>query len=647
MRNQFKKALLAVGLASDIGALATVTLTSRVAVCYPSDAPGGGRPGEVQSVSSTYGFYTIFGCYAAPPSGYLLDGKTSVSVGMTLASCASYCTGSAFFALQNGNQCLCGSKPPTTANVGSGKCNTGCSAGSTITTSRNTVITPAVSSEAPPPPPTSIVVVSSTNSQGSVIVASSTSTAAGPYYSQACGGRYSDNFGQLWCLQCQTAYFFNDLTTVTVGTFEECLHSCTTYVPSLNVAGGASCVAITWGPRTVGGECYRKYTVTDSRLDPRQDSAYKCDQDVVPPSATSIINTNTGGVVSTGGGSSIINTNTGNVGSTRASTPATSDPNVPATSNPNIPATSNPNVPATSTSRAPTPATSAGNVPGTSNPSVPGTTPPASNPGIPATLISSATTASSINLVEAFQPCPSSDNEQYIDQLGYVYDIKCGCDYQFSDLSVATHQDYFADCLLACSRYVPNSNEAQGASCIGVSWGRPDYNPGANCYLKYRIERIRCGNADFCAAVKHTYTIPSDVISTYRDNTNPTATGPSVAASSAPPVIAPSSSASQPSVVIPSSSTSRPAVASSSSFPPAVLPPSSTQATFNPSNTFAPPQISRTVSCPSQNGSVYTDFWGQTWEVRCGMDILGTNAQAVHADSWEKCLQFCDILGGV
>ncbi len=53
-------------------------------------------------MSSTYGVYGLLGCYAAPSSGYLLDGKTSVSVGMTLASCASYCTGSTFFALQNG-----------------------------------------------------------------------------------------------------------------------------------------------------------------------------------------------------------------------------------------------------------------------------------------------------------------------------------------------------------------------------------------------------------------------------------------------------------------------------------------------------------------------------------------------------------------
>ncbi|KAL8735352.1 MAG: hypothetical protein Q9166_000897 [cf. Caloplaca sp. 2 TL-2023] len=105
MRAHLRKSLLAAGLAANIGAFATVTLTTRIPVCYPSDAPGGnggGKPGEINTVSSTYGVYSLAGCYTAPPSGYLLDGKTSVSVGMTLSSCASYCAGSAFFALQNG-----------------------------------------------------------------------------------------------------------------------------------------------------------------------------------------------------------------------------------------------------------------------------------------------------------------------------------------------------------------------------------------------------------------------------------------------------------------------------------------------------------------------------------------------------------------
>ncbi|KAL8681330.1 MAG: hypothetical protein Q9186_002539 [Xanthomendoza sp. 1 TL-2023] len=67
----------------------------------------------------------------------------------------------------------------------------------------------------------------------------------------------------------------------------------------------------------------------------------------------------------------------------------------------------------------------------------------------------------------------------------------------------------------------------------------------------------------------------------------------------------------------------------------------------NPSNTFAPPELSGSVSCPANNGSRYTDAVGQRWEVHCGQEIRGTNARAVHADSWEKCLEFCSILGSV
>ncbi|KAL8907709.1 MAG: hypothetical protein Q9171_005750 [Xanthocarpia ochracea] len=422
-----------------------------------------------------------------------------------------------------------------------------------------------------------------------------------------CGGRYNDNLGQVWCVQCQTAYYFDDLVTVSVGSFEECLESCDTYVPSPNVARGASCIAITWGPRTVGGECYRKFNVTDARPDRRQDSAYKCDQDIIPPSASVIVNTNTANIASTGG----------TVSTTRPTTPVTSNPNVPAT-----------------------------------------TAPPASNPGVPATLISSSTTASSVNPVLAFQPCPSSNGQQFIDPLGFVYNINCACDFQFGDLG-ALRYDYFQDCILACDRYVPDPNKAGGAPCIGASWGRGDRNTGPNCYLKFTIPQIRCGEPDYCAAVRHTYSFPPLLVSTSRVTSTASiapATSLSSASSSAPPVVVSSSSnsrppvvsspsASQPPVVVPGSSTSRPPVVSSSSSTP-VVPSSSTTNSNPPSNTFAPPRISNQVSCPAQNGSIYTDFFGQTWEVRCGQNIRGGNAQAVHADSWEKCLQFCDILGG-
>ncbi|KAL8858285.1 MAG: hypothetical protein Q9178_005148 [Gyalolechia marmorata] len=457
--------------------------------------------------------------------------------------------------------------------------------------------------------------------QSSTASADERGCAAVPDYSASCGGRYNDNLGQVWCVQCQTAYFFDDLVTVSVGSFEECLQSCDTYVPSPNVARGASCIAITWGPRAVGGECYRKFNVTDARPDRRQDSAYKCDQDIIPPSASSAVNTNTANIASTGG----------SVSTARPTTPATSNPNVPAT-----------------------------------------TAPAASNPGIPATLISSSTTATSVNPVLAFQPCPSSNNQQFIDPLGFVYDIKCACDLQFGDLG-ALRFDYFQDCILACDRYVPDPNKSGGAACIGVSWGRGDRNTGPNCYLKFTIPQIRCGEPDFCAAVRHTYSYLPLLVSTSRVTSTASiapATSLSSASSSAPPVVVSSSSASQPPVVVPSSSTSRPPIVSSSSAsqppvvasssttsrPPVVVPsssstpvlaPSSTTNSQTPANTFAPPRISNQVSCPAQNGSIYTDFFGQTWEVRCGQNIRGSNVPAaVHADSWEKCLQFCDILGG-
>ncbi|KAI4249755.1 MAG: hypothetical protein L6R40_000544 [Gallowayella cf. fulva] len=678
MGAHLKNSLLAAGLAVNIGALASgVTLTTRVypAVCYPSNAPGGnggGGSGEIKTVGSTYGVYNLVGCYAAPPSGYLLDGKTSVSVGMTLSSCASYCPGSPFFALQNDGSVIVVTSstavpppPPVSSSVITYV--TTNPAGSTITTSRSTVVT--LPSSNPPPPPTSVIVRTSTNPQGSVIVTSSTSTAADTGETEAawCGSSYSDNLGQLWIVQCQTAYYYSDLTTVTVGSFEACLEACDLYVPSPNVARGASCIAVTYGARTNGGECYRKFNVTDSRFDRREDSAYKVGQSIIPPPASSIVNTN---VASTG--ASTPAGSTGNVqptsGSSRISTG-----NVQPTSAANIPATSNPNLP---TSRPYTPSTS--------NPSVPTTAATTTGPAPIATLIGSSTTASSINPTLAYQPCPSSNGQRWPDPLGYVYDIDCGCDYQYNDL-ISPHYDTFQDCILACDRYVSDPNIARGALCVGVSWAGPN-NRGGNCFLKYSLAQIRCGYPEYCAAKKIEYTLPSGFSSTSRTRA-PTSTasvvpiasstpwcsdcGP-VASSSQPPAVVPSSSSSRPPVVVPSSSSSQPPVVvptptpwcsdcgpvasssqppvivpSSSSSPPLVVSPSSTSSSSGPANTFAPPELSGSVRCPANNGSVYTDNFGQRWEIHCGQEIRGTNAKAVHADTFEKCLEFSDILGSV
>ncbi|KAL8805384.1 MAG: hypothetical protein Q9200_005438 [Gallowayella weberi] len=612
-------------------------------------------------------------------------------------------------------------------------------AGSTVTTLRDTIVTLPPSSNPPPPPPaTSVVVRTTTNPQGSVIVASSTSTAPDTSSTGACsGGSYTDNLGYQWIIQCQTAYYYSDLVTVTVASFEACLEACDQYTPSPNVARGASCIAVTYGPRTSGGECYRKFNVTDSRFDRREDSAYKVGQSVVPPPASTIGNTNVASF-----GANTASGSTGNVQPTSAGIPASSNPNL-STSRPYTPPADNTNVPTTT------------------------------DLGAPATLIgSSTTTAASINPTLAYQPCPLSDNQQWTDSLGYVYDIKCGCDLQYSDL-IAPHYDTFRDCILACDNYQPDPNVARGAPCVGAVTqisallsSTPTLSPAMSSvpresgqlqvpprsyqsrqpphprqaphphHLVQTVDAAspnsvtrratlmasmvavalnmatvagvtltvvevafggaavveeealhllqlllfrrshprqdgRCGLAEF----GYVTCDPNGQYGCLNGCSNP---GVAPSSSSSPAVVPSSSSSTRSPVVTPPSSSpprsdgrcgladfgyatcdpngqygclngcNNPGVApssSSSSAPLAVT--SSTSTGVNPANTFAPPELSGSVRCPANNGSIYTDGVGQRWEVRCGQNIRGTNAKAVHADSWEKCLEFCSILGSV
>lgn len=70
----------------------------------------------VQKVNSIFGEYEFSGVYSAPYSGYLLEGRTTTSDRMTLASCAAYCGGSVYFALEYGKPCL-GSCALKTSNL--------------------------------------------------------------------------------------------------------------------------------------------------------------------------------------------------------------------------------------------------------------------------------------------------------------------------------------------------------------------------------------------------------------------------------------------------------------------------------------------------------------------------------------------------
>ena len=56
----------------------------------------------ITNISSNYGVYNFYGVYAAPAFGDLFQGRTIIDTQLTLATCASYCGGSLYFAIQNG-----------------------------------------------------------------------------------------------------------------------------------------------------------------------------------------------------------------------------------------------------------------------------------------------------------------------------------------------------------------------------------------------------------------------------------------------------------------------------------------------------------------------------------------------------------------
>ena len=62
--------------------------------------------GVPATVNSNYGAYSFAGFYALPTTGSLLDGRVTTGSGTTLESCASFCQGTPFFALEQGKLLL-------------------------------------------------------------------------------------------------------------------------------------------------------------------------------------------------------------------------------------------------------------------------------------------------------------------------------------------------------------------------------------------------------------------------------------------------------------------------------------------------------------------------------------------------------------
>jgi hypothetical protein len=158
--------------------------------------------------------------------------------------------------------------------------------------------------------------------------------------------------------------------------------------------------------------------------------------------------------------------------------------------------------------------------------------------------------------------------------------------------------------------------------------------------------------------------------------TTSSATGPLAAAStpgnssSIPPIAAGSSSSAAlgvlstttvgqaPSVASSVISSVAPSVASSivssSSYLPALSTP---KPSIAPSPTVpagatgaAEPTLIAVPSCPASgpnsNNTRYVDLFDHTYDIRCGIDIVGSHGTSAHADTFLRCLQYCDLLDG-
>ncbi|KAA6416081.1 MAG: hypothetical protein FRX48_00800 [Lasallia pustulata] len=815
----------------------------------------------VSVVNSNSGeIYGLRGCYSTPISGNILDGQSIVTTEMTLTYCATFCQGSSnYFAIQNGNQCMCGVATPATAIVDLGECSTGCvgnaaescgafryaiiysssstpagstsdivytttnsqgstiimtstsvapvtvpsystsvsvytttnSYGSTVVTSSTKVVpvpvpsysssvsvytttnsqgsTVVTSSTAVVPVSSPIrsaivTVVTTTNSQGSVVTTTmtSTSTAEPTLCPGGSGTTYVDADGNVYEIECGVSYPGSDLPAVHTDTFSACILACSNWVPQASVAGGATCVAASWGEGNPGGNCYRKYAIGE--VNPTNGGFDSCRLVSYTPSKPPTTITTGSGATSTSSqtrssspiSSAIVTVVTttngqGSVVTTTMTSTSTAEPTLcpggsgttyvdadgnvyeiecgvsyPGSDLPAVHADTfsacilacsnwvpqasvaggatcvaaswgegnpggncyrkyaigevNPTnggfdscrLVSYTPSKPPTTITTGSGATSTSSqtrsssttstsssPRGSDTTPTSSSPGGSGITSTSSigtstttTSTSTINSLAAESPCPSADGTVYSTSFN-SYDIDCRVSFPGNDL-IAVHYDTFIACLGACDTYLPNSTIAGGASCVAASWGQG--NVGGNCYLKYAITEELFNDGGFCSGQQTNYNPPM-VLSSTRSGSSGTTTSSASSSSSAAPTTSTSSTtttstSTRPTTTSTSTSTSSSVISSSTSSPSAATSPSTTtSATVTVISTAASPTNpgytpASTPVCPAANNTQYTDFAGSVYNIKCGLQINGKNLQAVHADTFDACIEYCDILSG-
>ena len=435
--------------------------------------------------------------------------------------------------------------------------------------------------------------ITSTDKYGSTITSTATSkgtttqTLSSSVPSPLCpfqnGKSYSDTNGVVYTVYCGVDFPGNDLPAVHVDNVYDCMDACDDYVPSQSVHGGAVCVAACYGEGNVGGNCYLKYAITD-------------------------VNTNAGGIIALRKNSYI----------------PTQPPNY-------LPSTTNTYPKTDTTAPTFTPPPNGGG--GGGGQTTPSTSPTSSSLSI---ISSSSSTSTTVNPTLAPSPCPTGDGQPYICKQGSVFDIHCGQNYPGNDLP-AVHTDTFSECIEACANYVPSASVVGGARCVAASWGFG--NTGGNCYLKYQVTTIVYGVPGFSSCNRHDYALPVTSSTTQQQTTTYSGGGGATTSST------PGSNGGGGGVTTSSTSTS-----SSISNPPSnggggSTSSSSTSSTINTGPTPIP-TLTRTPVCPNDNNTRYVDSLGVLYDTRCGFQIDGDNAQPAHADTFPKCLEFCDLLGG-
>ena len=266
------------------------------------------------------------------------------------------------------------------------------------------------------------------------------------------GQSYICNSGSVFDVHCGQNYPGNDLSAVHADTYSQCIEACANYVPSANVAGGALCVAASWGAGNVGGNCYLKYRVTTIVYNAGFESCNRHDY-ALPISSTSTVQQTT----TYGGGG----------GATTSST--TSSISVPPYNGGGGTASSS-----TSTSSISVPPYNGGGGTTSSSTSTSSISIPPYNGGGGTTSTSTSTGSTSVPTLVGEPACPADNNTRKVDSLGILYDTRCG--FQIAgDNAQPAHADTFSECLEFCTLL---------GGCAAVTYlnGNNADNTNANCY---------------------------------------------------------------------------------------------------------------------------------------------------------------------